>query len=214
MRAHERTRSLADLEQQEMITETERTQLEAAYDFLLWVRNELHYTVKRAVDVLGKSVQPTVANSLGYTDRSPSQRLEKFMRDVYTHMRNIYIITRTLEDRLALLPSSSRIPSFKEMFRAGKRRVTQQVVDGFVIVDGQISETTRSFKEQPRRLMRLFLYLQQRGLRLHPDLAQSIRNQLSLVKCASASGQSRIPRPFRKTYGTRNFGQIKTAMWK
>jgi hypothetical protein len=39
-------------------------------------------------------------------------------------------------------------------------------------------------------------------------------NQLSLVKCASASGQSRIPRPFRKTYGTRNFGQIKTAMWK
>ena len=176
-----RTRSLADLEQQEMITETERKQLDTAYNFLLRVRNELHYTAKRAVDILGKSVQPTVANNLGYTDRSPSKRLEEFMRDVFIHMRNIYLITRTLEERLALLPSSGRLASLRDMWRAGKRRVAQQVVDGFVIMDGQISETTRSFKEQPRRLMRLFLYLQQRGLRLHPDLAQSIRNHLALV---------------------------------
>lgn len=176
-----RTRSLAELEKNSLITAEERKELDAAYDFLLWVRNDLHYTAKRAVDALAKNVQPTVAHNLGYTDRSPSKRLEVFMRDVYTHMRNIYLITRTLEDRLALLPSSSRIPSLKDMFRLGKRRVTQQIVDGFVIVDGQISETTRSFKEQPRRLMRLFLYMQQRGLRLHPDLAQSIRNQLSLV---------------------------------
>ncbi len=176
-----RTRSLGDLEQNQMITETERKQLETAYNFLLWVRNELHYTSKRAVDVLTKSVQPTVAHNLGYTDRSPSKRLEEFMRDVFIHMRHIYLITRTLEERLALLPSTKRIPSLRDMFLAGKRRVTQQVVDGFVILDGQISETTRSFKEQPRRLMRLFLYMQQRGLRLHPDLAQSIRNQLALV---------------------------------
>jgi [protein-PII] uridylyltransferase len=176
-----RTRSLEELGAKEMITASERKQLETAYDFLLWVRNELHYTAKRAVDILSKNLQPTVATNLGYTDRSPSKRLEKFMRDVFTHMRNIYLITRTLEDRLALLPSSKRIPSFADMFRAGKRRVTQQIIDGFVIVDGQISETTRSFKEQPRRLMRVFLYLQQRGLKLHPDLAQSIRNQLSLI---------------------------------
>jgi [protein-PII] uridylyltransferase len=176
-----RTRTLDELEAKNLITEEEKKQLDTAYDYLLWARNELHYTAKRAVDVLGKNFQPSVAHELGYTDRSPSKRLEAFMRDVYTHMRNIYLITRTIEERLALLPSSKKIPSIKDLFRAGKRRVTQQVVDGFVIVDGQISETTRRFKEQPRRLMRLFLYMQQRGLRLHPDLAQSIRNQLSLV---------------------------------
>ncbi len=176
-----RVRSLEDLEKEDLISESERKQLDAAYDFLLWARNELHYTAKRAVDVLTKSVQPTVAHNLGYTDRSPSKRLEDFMRDVYTHMRNIYLITRTLEERLALLPSTSRIPSLRDIFRRGKRRAMQQVVDGFVIVDGQISETTRSFREQPRRLMRLFLYMQQRGLKLHPDLAQAIRNHLSLV---------------------------------
>jgi len=176
-----RTRTLDELEEKGLVTLAEKKQLDTAYDFLLWTRNELHYTAKRAVDVLTKNFQPSIAHAAGYTDRSPSKRLEEFMRDVYTHMRNIYLITRTLEDRLALLPSSKRIPSLKDLFRAGKRRVTQQVVDGFVIVDGQISETTRSFKEQPRRLMRLFLYMQQRGLRLHPDLAQAIRNQLSLV---------------------------------
>lgn len=176
-----RTRTLEELEAKKLITESEKKQLDTAYEFLLWVRNELHYAAKRAIDVLGKNLQPSVAHELGYTDRSPSKRLEAFMRDVYTHMRNIYLITRVLEERLALLPSDNRIPSLKELFRAGKRRVTQQVVDGFVIQDGQISETTRSFKEQPRRLMRLFLYMQQRGLRLHPDLAQSIRNQLHLV---------------------------------
>ena len=45
-----------------------------------------------------------MAHSLGYHDRSPSKRIEKFMRDLYTHMRNVFLITRTLEQRMALLP--------------------------------------------------------------------------------------------------------------
>ncbi len=61
-------------------------------------------------DVLGKNLQPAVAHALGYADRSPSKRIEKFMRDLYTHMRNIFLITRTLEQRMALIaPSTSRL---------------------------------------------------------------------------------------------------------
>ena len=95
----------------EFLNEAERKQLEAAYDFLLRVRTELHYHTNRPVDVLGKNLQPAVAHNLGYGDRSPSQRIEKFMRDLYTHMRNIYLITRTLEQRMALLspPQTSRL---------------------------------------------------------------------------------------------------------
>ena len=79
----------------------ERKQLEAAYDFLLRVRTEMHYHVNRAMDVLGKNLQPAVAHNLGYRERSPSKRIEGFMRDVYIHSRNIFLITRTLEQRLA-----------------------------------------------------------------------------------------------------------------
>jgi [protein-PII] uridylyltransferase len=176
-----RTRSLAELQQQEFVTEAERKQLEAAYDFLLRVRTEMHYHTDRATDVLGKNLQPAVAHNLGYTDRSASKRIEKFMRDVYTHARNIFLITRTLEQRMALLPSEPGMLSLRTWL-PGMRKRPVEPVDGFKFEDGEIhAASARVFRDQPRRLMRVFLYAQQRGLRLHPDLAQLIRNQLALV---------------------------------
>lgn len=175
-----RARSLRELEQREFVTESERKQLEAAYDFLLRARTELHYHVNRAVDVLGKNLQPAVASGLGYRDRSPSRRIEQFMRDLYTHMRSIYLITRTLEQRLALAPSTPSLLSLRAWLP--KRTRSVEPVDGFLFVDGQIcAASDRIFRDSPRRLMRVFLHAQQRRLQLHPDLAQLIRNQLSLV---------------------------------
>src|SRR6185436_9625313 len=96
-----KTRSLQDMEERGMISASERKQIETAYDFLLRVRTELHYQANRAVDVLTRNLQPPIAWHLGYTDRSPRKRLELFMRDLYTHSRNIFLITRTIEERLA-----------------------------------------------------------------------------------------------------------------
>jgi [protein-PII] uridylyltransferase len=175
------TRSLMDLQQMEFVSPAERKQLESAYDFLLRVRTEMHYHVNRAVEVLGKNLQPAIAKNRGYTDRSPSRRIEKFMRDVYIHMRNIYLITRTLEQRMALVPRPER-RLFLRALLPGARRAAAEPVDGFKFINGEIhAASQRVFRDQPRRLMRVFLYAQQRGLRLHPDLAQLIRNQLSLV---------------------------------
>jgi [protein-PII] uridylyltransferase len=173
------TRSLRELEQQKFVGETECKQLEAAYDFLLRVRTELHYEVIRPLDVLGKNLQPAVAHALGYGDRSPSKRIEKFMRDLYTHMRNIFLITRTLEQRMTLVAPSRRKLSLRAWLP--KRRAPEPM-DGFLFVDGEIrAASSRIFRDQPRRLMRAFLHAQQHRLQLSPDLAQLIRNQLSLV---------------------------------
>ncbi|MEJ0091360.1 MAG: [protein-PII] uridylyltransferase [Limisphaerales bacterium] len=174
-----RTRTLQDLQEREFVTPAEHKQLAAAYDFLLRVRTELHYEVPRPLDVLGKNLQPAVAHALGYADRSPSKRIEEFMRDLYTHMRNIFLITRTLEQRMALTVSPSRL-SLRAWLP--KRRVVPEVVDGFKFINGEIhAVSNRIFRDSPRRLMRVFLHAQQRRLKLHPDLAQLIRNQLSLV---------------------------------
>lgn len=178
-----RTRTLREMEQKEFVSAMERKQLDAAYDFLLSVRNEMHYQLSRPVDVLSKSMQPTVATHLGYTERSPSKRLEHFMRDLYSHSRNIYLITRTLEERMSLLPRPKMLPAaFGRLIPKKFRQAQEQIVDGFRFVDGQLRATSgRVFKDQPRRLMRVFLHAQQRGLKLHPDLAQLIRYELSLV---------------------------------
>ena len=176
-----RTRSLADLQKAEFVTPSERKQLEQAYDFLLRVRTELHYHTNRAMDVLGKNVQPAVALNLGYGDRSPSRRIEKFMRDLYVHMRNVFLITRTLEQRMALLPSPYQKISLRS-FIPKRRQKPPEPVDGLLFVEGEVSAASpRIFRDSPRRLMRVFLHAQQRHLTLHPDLAQLIRNQLSLV---------------------------------
>jgi [protein-PII] uridylyltransferase len=179
-----RTRSLRDLQTQEFMVESERKQLEAAYDFLLRVRTEMHYHTNRPQDVLGKNIQPSIALNLGYGDRSPSQRIEKFMRDLYVHMRNVYLITRTLEQRMALLSpaQTSRLGKLRRLLNGKSPRKTPEPMDGFIFVDGEIrAANNRIFRDSPRRLMRVFLHAQQRRLTLHPDLAQLIRNQLSLV---------------------------------
>jgi [protein-PII] uridylyltransferase len=174
-----RARSLDELQKREFVGKFERKQLEAAYDFLLRTRTELHYQTNRSVDVLGKNLQPAVALSLGYSDRSPSKRIEKFMRDLYTHMRNVFLITRTLEQRMALLPPTQRKLSLRAWL---PKRPAPEPVDGFLFADGEIrASSSRIFREQPQRLMRVFLYAQQRQLQLHPDLVQLIRNELSLV---------------------------------
>jgi [protein-PII] uridylyltransferase len=179
-----RTRSLQELQAREFVSAADRKQLEAAYDFLLRVRTELHYEVARSQDVLGKNLQPAVAHALDYTDRSPSRRIEKFMRDLYTHMRNIFLITRTLEQRMALIVPPQKKLSLRAWLPK-RRRSTPEPVDGFLFVDGEIrAASNRIFRDSPRRLMRVFLHAQQRQLALHPDLAQLIRNQLSLVNRA------------------------------
>jgi len=176
-----RTRSLEDLKAHELIGEAERKQLEAAYDFLLRVRTEMHYHAGRAVDVLSKNLQPAVAYNLGYHERSPSKRIEAFMRDVYSHSRSIYLLTRTLEQRLALLPAPKPRFSLRTFLPKGRSKTTEPF-DGLKFMDGEIrAASSRVFRDQPRRLMRVFLYAQQRGLRLDADLAQLIRNQLPLI---------------------------------
>ncbi len=173
-----RARTVGELEGR-FVNESERRQLEAAYDFLLRTRTELHYHINRPMDILGKNMQPAVALGLGWRDRSPSLRIEKFMRELYTHMRNIFLITRMLEQRLALVPERQSRLSLRAWLP--KRRLPAPV-DGFIFANGEIRAASLGiFQDDPRRLMRVFLHAQQRRLQLHPDLAQLIRQSVSLV---------------------------------
>ena len=83
------------------LSEADRRRIDLAYDFLLRVRTQLHYTNKRATDVLHLNLQPEVARQLGYLQTTPVGRSEAFMKDYYEHTRNIFRITERLTERFA-----------------------------------------------------------------------------------------------------------------
>jgi hypothetical protein len=75
------------------------------------------------------------------------------MRDVYRHLRNIYLITRTCEQRMALVPEPKKLSalSFRSFLGNGRKQANEPV-DGFKFVEGEIcAVSNRIFRDHPRR---------------------------------------------------------------
>ena len=146
---------LQDFEQHDLLSGEERRQLENSYDYLLRVRTELHYRADRGADTLTPNHQPVVAAGLGY-EGDPRRRTERFMRDYYTAARTIHLITRTLEDRLALTAGEAGKRRWTDLLRLRKpSQSPAESVDGFQVDRGQLHFVDkRVFRDQPARLMR------------------------------------------------------------
>jgi [protein-PII] uridylyltransferase len=170
-------RKLSELRQRGFVEPTEQRQLDAAYDFILRVRNAMHYMTNRACDVIGLGLQPQIASEFGYRHHDLLRRTEAFMRDYYTHSRNIFLLTNALADRLAL--QRAKPSRFGSLLRRARKA---EEIDGFLLRDGMISAGAPTiFKQDPLRLIRVFHYVQQRDVELSPELRSQIRQNLKLV---------------------------------
>lgn len=175
-----RVQTTAALVERKFCNEAERRLLEKAYDFLLRVRNELHYLNKRHADVLVLSQQLPIATLLGYPQKNILRRSEAFMRDYYTHARNIYYLSNVLCERMALpVPD----PNPKKGLMGLLRRKSQiERFDGFYSSDGRLYHESRDiFTQDHTRLMRMFQHLQLRELHMSAELQHLVRRRLHLV---------------------------------
>lgn len=196
------THDLAELAAKKHIEPEETEALNAAYSFLLRVRNELHYLLDRSADVLLRAHQPAVAAGLGDHDRSLARRVERFMGEYYTHTAAIYRVTRTVEERLKLMPDRF---SFSGFLR-NRRHLAAYVLDGFKFVDGQIHAATDDvFEKDPSRLMRVFRIAQQRGLGIGATVRGMISGRLRQVD-AKFRADPRVRAAFLELLGQR--GQV------
>ncbi len=162
----------------QLITATERKQLDRAYDFLLRVRTELHYQQKRSGDVLTLRLQGQIADSFGYQHRTILRRMEAFMRDYYHHTSLLYTLGNMLCRRLCGGPRSPHARWSFLPFRATSR----EEFDGFVLENGELETNSSTiFSEDPLRLVRVFLLAQQHNAELGAELKMKLRRRLYMI---------------------------------
>lgn len=205
-------RTLPELEEKEFVTRAERRTLEAAYEFLVRARTELHYAAGRPSDVLTLALQLPVATNLGYSEPDVLKRIEHFMHDYYSHTREVFQLTNALALRMALKP-----PGFFErrgihlpILRLGAK---VEKLDGFVIRGDLIeAESPEVFRQDPLRLIRVFRLAQQRQAFLSPGLQTMLREQLRLVD-NRFRGNPRVRETFLAILGDGgNVGRIARMM--
>ncbi|MBV9733484.1 MAG: HD domain-containing protein, partial [Verrucomicrobia bacterium] len=173
--------STAKLVERKYIAESDRRAIDRAYDFLQRVRTELHYINKRPADVLTLFLQGQVANHFNYSQKTVVRRSEAFMRDYFQHARTIYLTTTRITERF-LLPESTPKDTRPIFGFLAKRKLKTEHFDGFYSQNGLIYYENRDvFKEDPFRLLRVFLHAQQRELDLSPELEQLIRRRTRLI---------------------------------
>jgi [protein-PII] uridylyltransferase len=172
-----------DLCDHNYLRKNEQKDFVQAYDFLLRVRNDLHFMLKRPSDLLDLEKQPVVAQHLGFTQKEVVPRVETFMREYYQHAQTIYRYSKLLEKRLALRPlsgESTRL-SFKEVIEA-RRAERQKKLDGFILRGSELCFDKASvFKEDPERLIRVFRHCQQLKCTLDFELESLVQESLPLI---------------------------------
>lgn len=177
--------NLKKLAEERLITSNTMKEIEQAFDFLMRVRNELHYHTGRSTDILTLQLQGVVATAFEYPQRSILRRTEEFMRDYYRHTRHLYRHTGSLMETFQIrddVVAETGMRSFLTF-----RRKNREEFDGFVARDGRIHPANQEiFKEDSHRMMRLFQHCQVRNLRLSPQIRRLL-----------ASHWNDIDRPFR-----------------
>ncbi|MBI5755495.1 MAG: [protein-PII] uridylyltransferase, partial [Nitrospirae bacterium] len=99
--ARYRIYSIAEFHRQGYVSKVGYNELTEAQDFLLKVRNELHFHANKAADVLTAEDQLRISRLLGYQDEPHRLGVEAFIKDYYMHASHIHDISmRAIEKAL------------------------------------------------------------------------------------------------------------------
>jgi [protein-PII] uridylyltransferase len=162
------------------LSESDRRRIEAAYDFLLRLRTDLHYATGRATDTLHFTVQDQIAQRLGYAQKRGTLRNEALMKDYYEHTRNIFRVTERITGQFASGRSSMITRSLFSFLP--RLKTPEEKAGHFRIRQAQLyADDSGIFGESPETMMEVFQLAQERELDLSPDLSDLFSRNLGLV---------------------------------
>ena len=162
------------------LSESDQKRIEAAYDFLLRLRTDLHYATGRAADVLHLNMQEQIAKRLNYPQKRGQLRSEALMRDYYEHTRNIFRVTERITEQFASGYATRRTRTLFSFLPLWRGRETH--LESFFVRNRQLYTGRRElFKDDPVQMMRAFQIAQEHNVDLSPDLADSVSRHLGQI---------------------------------
>jgi len=168
-----------------MLEAGNRRALEHSWSMLAKIRNRLHLLCRRKNDQLIFEYQQETAEALDYRDKDGLLAVEHFMRDVYSHLQTVSVVTDLFFEHV-----------HEVMGLTGGAAVEQQLERCIVARGGTVRLTSvEELAERPYLLMRLFLQSGRTGLPLHHRTRQIVTGQLDRVD-ESFRRSKRVARAF------------------
>ncbi|MEJ2525358.1 MAG: [protein-PII] uridylyltransferase [Desulfuromonadales bacterium] len=169
-----KAKDLRHLLKKGVISEREYQQIEAAYDYLWRIRNELHFQSKRKSDQIQFDQQEQIAAFLGYQKNRGSLPVELFMQDYYAQATE----TEHLASMLIFRAYKDKDTPTGILGYLGRRNINED----FFSYRGELKTTHKDlFAERPEAMMEAFLLAKQQGLSLSADIKGQVRDNLDQV---------------------------------
>ena len=148
-------------------------------DYLLRVRNELHYLQGKKADILGFEVQERLAERFRYQPVGANQAVERFMRSYYLHAASTARLSdEVIEEVGRFLPEEGG----RKPFFFLKRKI---IGEGGILYKGQLQVKDRaSFEKEPIRILEFFRSMQKTKSVLSPQARRNIQLALPAVGAA------------------------------
>ncbi len=158
----------------------DQRRIDAAYDFLLRLRTDLHYATGRATDVLHLNLQELIAQRLHYTRKRYEPLSEALMKDYYAHTRNIFRVTERITEQFAtgrMTTASSAVFNF--LFSTPQK---EEDLGDFFSCEGKLFLKDPSLLSRDEvTTMRLFEVAQEHSLELSPALEELLARTPEIV---------------------------------
>ena len=165
----------ADLVPAGILTPADWQRAQRGYDWVMRVRNELHYLTDRRADQLTFALQPEVATGLKFAAQKHQLAAEVFMRHYFQHAGNVHQVMRQVF-----------AAALRQKGKRGRQVLLEQP-NGFHLLqtDGELrlGDTGQNhFPSTPLDMIRMFQLAQKLRLRPGEDIQSAVRQDLSLLR--------------------------------
>ncbi|MBM4261042.1 MAG: [protein-PII] uridylyltransferase [Deltaproteobacteria bacterium] len=166
-------KDLEDVALKGIVAGADVAKLKEAQNFLLRVRNELHFSTGKHQDQLTFEHQEKVSDALGFQGEEMLRGVEVFMRRYYLHAVEISRITNLIIHRM----TKHKRPLFAARYSFGRNLRL-----GVRVTKSHMSVTKPEiFQREPSNLIRLFEDMQKHGYELAHETREVMRAHLGLI---------------------------------